>query len=98
LSSIELPRVLRPLDSCLGDLAKVKVCGAFKNRLINGISVNDGSDSQVSYKDWPIHIRLYDDSDRFFGVGELYKTGELRSKRLLSTGFYEDPVNDNSLY
>ena len=94
----ELPGVLRPLDSCLGDLAKVKICDAFKNRLINGLSVNVGSDSKVNYNDWPIHIRLYDDSDRFFGVGELYKTGELRAKRLLSTGFYEDPVNDNSLY
>ena len=98
LSSIELPQVLRPLDSCLVGLAKVKVCDAFKNILIKGLSVNVGSDSQVNYKDWPIHIRLYDDSDRFFGVGELYKTGELRAKRLLSTGFYEDPVNDNSLY
>lgn len=98
LSSSELPRVLRPLDSCLGGLTKIKVCNEFKNRLINGLSVNAEDDSQANCKDWPVHVRLYDGADLFFGVGEFHKTGELRAKRLLSTSFYEWQPNDNSLY
>ncbi|MFZ9963353.1 MAG: tRNA pseudouridine(55) synthase TruB, partial [Burkholderiales bacterium] len=98
LSSIELPRVLRPLDSCLGGLAKIKVCNEFKNRLINGLAVNVEGDSQVNCKVWPAHVRLYDGADFFFGVGELQKTGELRAKRLLSTTFYGGRASDNSLY
>ncbi|MEK9964593.1 MAG: tRNA pseudouridine(55) synthase TruB, partial [Betaproteobacteria bacterium] len=70
----------------------------FKNRLINGLGVNVKDDSQANCKDWPVHVRLYDGADLFFGIGEFHKTGELRAKRLLSTNFYGRQPNDNSLY